>query len=266
LGTHPTQIINTIDRCIPPVSQVFVQATHGQTLRAGDFFWCIIPKMKNLHHAYVIEGERERALKRLFEFLESDLDFNIKGNPDFQQDNFDTFGIDDGRVLKERQSKKAFTENGKKIFVVSLNSITHEAQNSLLKVFEEPTKDTHFFLIVPSIEIFLPTVRSRVETLFFSDIKKLTENEFGKKFLYSSIPERFKILESIIENKDKNIAIQFLNNLESNLYEILGNDLDKNKSDVFNQIITCKKYLGDRSPSIKMIMEHVALVTPVFVG
>ncbi len=222
--------------------------------------------MKNLHHAYVVEGEREESLKRLFDFLEKDVNFKINGNPDFWHASFDTFGIDEGRNLKEMQSKKSFTENGKKIFVVSLNFITIEAQNSLLKVFEEPTEGTHFFILVPSAEIFIPTIRSRVSMLSFGLEKNTDDTDDVKKFISSSTAERLKLLEKIIEEKDKNLAIKFLNNLEKSLYEIWGKNLDSEKTETFNQIIICKNYLNDRSPSVKMILEHIALVTPVFVG
>ncbi len=223
--------------------------------------------MKNLHHAYVIEGERERALKDVFEFLKEKIQFERHGNPDFWHASFDTFGIDEGRDLKEMQLKKSFTENGKKVFVISLNFITREAQNSLLKVFEEPTEGTHFFLIVPSAEIFLPTVRSRVAMLSFDDASgATTDNSFVKKFMSASPVERLSLLSEIIEEKDKSRAIDFLNELERELYSVWGKKLDAEKSEIFKQIISCKSYLGDRAPSVKMILEHIALVTPVVVG
>ncbi len=233
--------------------------------------------MKNFHHAYVTEGEHEQNLKNIFVFLEKEMQFERHGNPDFWHGSFDTFGIDDGRMIKEMQARKAFKENGKKVFVISLNFITIEAQNSLLKVFEEPTENTHFFLVVPSVEIFLPTVRSRVTTLLFDKSqnnsreisytnKSKTVNNLVKKFVSSISAERFALLADILEEKDKVQAIDFLNNLEKELYDIWGKNLDKDKSEIFKQIIKCRDYLGDRSPSVKMILEHIALVTPVIVS
>ena len=95
-----------------------------------------------LHHAYLLEGIAESILKELHEFLEEGLSFHIKGNPDFWHGAFDTFGIDDGRALKEMQSRRPVGE--RKIFIVQANFFTREAQNALLKVFEEPTPNTHF--------------------------------------------------------------------------------------------------------------------------
>jgi DNA polymerase III gamma/tau subunit len=76
-------------------------------------------------------------------------------------ESYETFGVDEGRELKEAQLSKSFG-GGKKIFVISFETITVEAQNSLLKVFEEPTPDTHFFLISRTGSRLLPTLRSRI--------------------------------------------------------------------------------------------------------
>ena len=57
-------------------------------------------------------------------------------------------------------------EIGKKIFIIETGFFTREAQNSLLKVFEEePTEGTHFFVFTPSAETLLPTLRSRMVIL-----------------------------------------------------------------------------------------------------
>lgn len=231
--------------------------------------------MKSFHHAYVIEGERDESLSRLFSFLEKEMVFERHGNPDFWHASFETFGIEEGRQIKEMQEKKSFTPNGRKVFVISLNFITREAQNSLLKVFEEPTEGTHFFLIVPSAEIFLPTVRSRVATLSFDDFEKAgvarstksirSSTGIAEKFISSTPAARLSLLADILEEKDKVRAIDFLNNLEKELYGVWGTDLDAQKSAIFKQIIKCRDYLGDRAPSVKMILEHIALVTPVVV-
>jgi len=100
-----------------------------------------------LHHAYCLDGEKSKLFPELCNFLDSEFCFKTTGNPDFWYGESDTFGIDDGRRLKEMVSKKPFDKaQGKKIFVLAFNFITNEAQNSLLKIFEEPTEETHFFI------------------------------------------------------------------------------------------------------------------------
>lgn len=233
----------------------------------------VYKKTNALHHAYVIEGNQKSIFVELLSFLEQDVAFKTRGNPDFYHESFDSIGIDEARVLKEMQQRKPFVEGGKKIFILSFNFITREAQNSLLKVFEEPTSGTHFFLLVPSAEIFLPTVRSRVMFLSQKDFSdegvvsgEIAHGNFPadsiKDFLASSPKTRLEIFAKIIEEKDKARAINYLNNLEMTLFKIWNKNRDKKHADIFRQIITCRNYLHDRSPSVKIILEHIALVTP----
>ncbi len=219
-------------------------------------------KTGNLHHAYLIEGEREVVLKELTNFLELEVKFKIHGNPDFWYGEFDTLGIDDGRVLQERQIRKSL--GGKKIFVISTNFITREAQNSLLKVFEEPTTETHFFILTPSAESLLPTLKSRLVIIKSSPANmKMGGDKIAVEFLGKNGAERIELLGEIIENKEKGQAIDFLNNLE----KVLRDRSPQKKYTpeeifVFDEIIKCRSYLHDRAPSVKMILEYLSLIIP----
>lgn len=48
-------------------------------------------------------------------------------------------------------------------FVILANTLTIEAQNALLKLFEDPPPDTVFHIVVPGQDRLLPTVRSRLQ-------------------------------------------------------------------------------------------------------
>ncbi|KKQ27171.1 MAG: polymerase III delta prime subunit (HolB) protein, partial [Parcubacteria group bacterium GW2011_GWB1_37_13] len=120
----------------------------------------------NLHHAYLIEGKREEIVPELFEFINS-LGINTNANPDFVHMSLDSFKIKDARNLRSYAAEKSFSLGhssstdevfAKKIFIISANHFLLEAQNSLLKMFEEPIKNTHFFLIVPDTNFFLKTL------------------------------------------------------------------------------------------------------------
>jgi DNA polymerase III gamma/tau subunit len=141
---------------------------------------------EKLHHAYCIVGERGSVSGELLEFFEKDLKVKTIGNPDFWRGEFDSLAILDAREIREMQGMKAFGGNpirtngdksptsngaGKKIFLILANKITREAQNALLKVFEEPTADTHFFLIMPSIEGLLPTLKSRLSIIVSQSVR-----------------------------------------------------------------------------------------------
>ena len=236
----------------------------------------IINQKNNLHHAYLIEGDYKEIFPQIIKFLENDLSFMTKGNPDFWYGEFETFGIDDGRRINELQSRKAFskkdskfTKSDKKIFVIKTDFITREAQNSLLKMFEEPTPDTHFFIIMNSSEFLLPTLKSRLMLIkpYFQNNSSKETKKFTADFIAITLPERLKVVKKFFGDKKKKIpadkigAIVFLNELEIQLRKQKELKSMKEKDlIIFEEIIRCRSYLNDRSPSVKMLLEHIALI------
>ncbi len=203
-----------------------------------------------LHHAYVLQGQVEQLREQLFEFVSQTLKHEIQGNPDFWHQRFETLSVDDARSLRELQLRKAFGEN-RKVFVIEMLNATVEAQNALLKVFEEPTPQTHFFVLMPSVDMLLPTLRSRVQifkTEFDSSQKK------AKDFLQLSPAERLAGVSEIIENKDKAAALD----LVQNLIVVLGKDAAKHSASL-QELFTVRTYLNDRSASLKLLLEHLCL-------
>jgi DNA polymerase III delta prime subunit len=213
-----------------------------------------------LHHATLIQGAKERVLQPLMSFIKDDIGFSISGNPDFQLLEFDSFGIADGRVLQERSQQRALKE--RKIFVATFNGMTLEAQNALLKLFEEPIEDTHFFLITENIDNLLKTLRSR---MFVLDAGAIVESDIAKRaerFLQLGAKERIVELKDIVEEKDKALGLAFLNALESHLYK----DMHKSKKSLditaLKDISQAKQYIKDRGSSVKLLLEHLALTLP----
>ncbi|EAI1295844.1 DNA polymerase III subunit delta', partial [Campylobacter jejuni] len=69
------------------------------------------------------------------------------------------FLLDDARAV-EKESYIAETEE--KILVLMADSYRIEAQNFLLKLLEEPPKNIKFLIVVPSKNLLLPTIKSRL--------------------------------------------------------------------------------------------------------
>lgn len=215
----------------------------------------------SLHHAYSIEGDRSRILDSLLNFFEKTLLVATRGNPDFSQQEYETFTVDDSRALSDRQKNKSFSSEagqGRKIFVITFQSITHEAQNALLKVLEEPTALTHFFFIVPSGSMLIPTVRSRVIHIVIDDESKHTD---AKEFLKMSYKERFDYISDIVDDKDKQKAQNLLRGLEVLLsQEKPAAKYSKRDVRVLSEISEMRSYLNDRSALLKLILESTALL------
>lgn len=226
-----------------------------------------------LHHAYLIEGKSEIILAELFKFFQNELGVTVKGNPDFLYITFEVFGIDEGRRLKEMQTGKAFIGD-RRFFIVSASSFTHEAQNSLLKVFEDPSPNVHFFVIMPSADGILPTLRSRffiIEHESKYKTKKTYDEKTisAKEFLENNKASRLAMIKGIVEEKDKDRALALLNDIEVELHVKLVASVGtssgvspKQIAELLEEIGRGKQYLHDQSSSVKLILEHLALVLP----
>lgn len=224
---------------------------------------------ENLHHAYLIEGEKEEIFPHIFKFLD-DSGISILNNPDFYNLSLDTFKIDDARRLKEISNEKGFSTS-KRIFVISFNSILNEAQNALLKLFEEPIIDSHFFILTPDTKSLIPTFKSR---FYFLSFKKREEaSSEAHSFIKMSPAKRVDFLKDLLkkdeedddENRDslsvKTRAQIFLNELEKALhFEIQNSNFSAERAIVFKKIFFIRKMLRESGGSPKTLMEALALL------
>lgn len=229
-------------------------------------------KSLDLHHAYIIEGPHSEVVPEVLEILEG---YNIKtrGNPDFFHIEVDSFKIEDARNLKSLSTEKAVTDGlpaqaGRKIFLISTNNFLLEAQNTLLKMFEEPIPNTHFFLVLPDINVLLPTFTSR---FYIVQGKDSSESKEAAEFLKSSVRLRIEFLKELTtekENEENAIAssrakaLRFLNNLEKALHK--KNIKDAKSVACFKQIFKARQFLRQPGSSLKSLMESVALIAPNF--
>lgn len=224
----------------------------------------ILPGNLLAHHAYAIDGGTNTK-KELFEILEDLWKISTKGNPDFSYRQFASLGVDEARLIKNGALGRTFSA-GKKIFVIDADSMTVEAQNSLLKIFEEPTPDTHFFIIGNCVKNLIPTLISRLQVVKLSSGKSFDANSFTENFLKASISKRLEIIKKLTddikdERRPKAEALTLLNEIEKIVYSATKKE-GKLPDKILGNIEMCREYMTDRSAGIKMLLEYVVLVTP----
>jgi DNA polymerase III delta prime subunit len=213
---------------------------------------------KNLHHAYMLEGEKTAIREKLLAFIGDTLEHPTQGNPDFWHEQFETFSIDDARKLRDMQSMKPLVHE-RKIFIAEVLSMTVEAQNALLKIFEEPTPNTHFFIIVDSADTFLPTLRSRMQVIV-DDSVAIDGAISIKEFMKASKAERLALILPYIEEKDKGEAMKLVDGLIQYMYN--NEKREEKNASLMHELLQARSYLSDRSPSLKLILEHISLILP----
>jgi hypothetical protein len=140
---------------------------------------------------------------------------------------------------------------------------------TLLKIFEEPARGTHFFLVVPDSSVLLGTILSRAHVIKKENKTDTELKTKVEKFISSSPKERLDTVAEIIErNKDnegsgslRHEAIEFINQIESCLFEKAKiKDNYGEYSFIFDELKKSRFYLGTPGAGVKMILEHIALV------
>jgi hypothetical protein len=165
----------------------------------------------------------------------------------------DTMGIGDVRAVTAQAQLRPATDGGQ-VFVIAASFITHEAQNALLKLFEEPPVDTAFVLVVPPAFQLLPTLQSRIgqETT----IADSRENQTWTLFLAASYADRLQQVDSWQKSKDP----QWLSQMVAGVHSVSSQEVGLEAMQVL-QFVGQK--LQTRGASNKMLLEHLALVLPL---
>ncbi len=220
------------------------------------------------HHAYFVAGDNARAVEAALAFAQNELGLETKGNPDVIVLHYSMFPVEEARKIADIASRAALGGKGKCI-IIATDRIFHEAQNALLKTFEEPSEGTTLILIVSSEGVLIPTLRSRLLPL--PGMRLSDESEIAREFL-ATPAARSKVVERILDRakSDKDEEKQAGRREARELVEGLvraayaarrktpSPDLDAFLSDLDRFI----PILHERSAPLKPILEHVLITTP----
>lgn len=223
------------------------------------------------HHAYVVEGDREAGILAAREYARETLGLSGEHNPDVVVFQYGLFSVDDAREVA-RFASNSPVAGEKKMVVVAATRIFHEAQNALLKLFEEPPVGTTMVLSVPSLGQLLPTLRSRVLTLSNDG---LTKSIIGDEFLSLDSAGREKFIAKLLDrtksdkDEDKQAArgelLRLVESLMRASYAARENAKDTQKQELTYFLSDLDRFmpiLHERSAPLKLIFEHLLLVIP----
>jgi len=204
--------------------------------------------LRNLHHANLLVGTPEEA-EFYLRSLCGGLDIELSNNPDFFILKAETFGIDEARELRVWSTRKAVTSS--KIFLILPARLTLEAQNALLKTFEEPFSNTYFFLSVREESLITPTLRSRMQTVRVSENSIFT-SAVAERFLSLSLKDRL-IFAKEFADEEKNLMV-FLDDL----LLLLRKRSEMRKS--VEKIYAIRRSIGNSVIASRLVIEHLSLV------
>ncbi len=225
----------------------------------------IIEQYKNngdIHHFHLIEGGHQETEDQLRNFLCNEFGVDPNDKALFFDYKYNQFKVVDSRALIT-QSQIKTPEDKKMVFLIFVNSINHHAQNALLKILEEPTARTYFFIVLPKIEGLLPTFFSRA-VIIKKNLPKEKKNSF-EEIQKMSITDRLKFVDNLVkdikdEKKDRIEACCLIQNMIFSLRKKNEKSYQEEIASKIKILMQIEDFIGDSGSSIKILLERAVLL------
>lgn len=179
----------------------------------------------------------------------------VSGNDIIHEVFPDLLTVADARRIAQSAARMPI-ESAERVLVIFANRIGNEAQNALLKLLEDPPGHTRFVLVVPTVTMLLPTVRSRLQLeSTVNDVGVTTES--GSAFLQATYKDRLGTIERLHKAKDRVTMRAMLTDI--------GNYVSQQSvsSECMRAATTALQYRDFSGASMKMWLEYLALLLPI---
>ena len=172
------------------------------------------------------------------------------GNPDVYVLKKETVAVDDARQVTQFASLKPVGSH--KHVVVIAHTIQPQAQHALLKILEEGSGHTRFYLHLAPGSFVLETILSRcVVTNTQTDTE---HTDTAHAFLQMTYPERIKQAEAFSKNQDRDGARTLVREL------LCLSRIKSFAPEVTRDLLHADQQLQNAGSSPKIIIGHLALV------
>jgi DNA polymerase-3 subunit delta' len=161
----------------------------------------------------------------------------------------DDFKIEDAKAVI---NEAYIAESEIKYIIISTKNINIPAQNSLLKILEEPPKNILFIIIIDSKSSLLPTIRSRLS--IFNIDKSSTYNKLDINLKKLSLNEMFLFIKEH-ERDTKSEAKDLIQSLLHHALHVEKLTLSEKQGDSFSNAI--KLIELNTKPSV--VLTHVLM-------
>ena len=109
--------------------------------------------IEQIHHAFIISGSKGIGKSLLIESLAEKIlnnKLSLENNPDFHNlkilDEKKLIGIDQIHELRDKLYESSFLGKNKVAVINEIEKISIDGLNAILKILEEPPKNTYFLL------------------------------------------------------------------------------------------------------------------------
>ena len=195
-----------------------------------------------MHHANLLIGTKEWALNQIPESERTE-------GVDVLHHAYDRMSVVHARSLVYETGLRPVARTHR-TFILACDSILHEAQNTLLKLFEEPNNHTVFYLILPRRDMLLPTLRSRLNLL--GEEERTAEKKLFTEFLQLRYAERLVLISERLGAEDYGWMSEIVRGLAEYAHT-------KKDTMLIRDVLMLESYIYMNGSSKKMLLEHIAL-------
>ena len=208
----------------------------------------------------ILEPQSGSTLNRIISGSEQRVYIVRRGYNEKRKAFFKNISIEDVRKLQSYCSL-SIADGGKRIIIIdTADDLNKSSSNALLKLLEEPPKNTIFLLISHQPNILLPTIKSRCQKLSFSN---LDQTDLGAVLtaIGCKIEPSDEVSLSILSKGSAGAACRLINSNCINLYRDILNiasslpNLNTNKILQLSQNYFAKAKLSEFEIFIEM-MQH----------
>lgn len=163
-------------------------------------------------------------------------------------------GVEQARNFKKSLTSlvKSKSDIARVAIVWSADTATPEAQNSFLKLIEEPAKQTLLILQVSNSQKLLPTITSRCQTIPVLPITKEQAIEYGKSAgLETGVIQK----AMLITGGESKLFIDYLNKGSDAVDKLLTDAKQFITAPVFDRLLQAKRY--EKADSIHELLNNI---------
>jgi hypothetical protein len=195
-----------------------------------------------MHHAYLYRGQEPFSLSGYAKFFPD--------NSHISHRHYDTIGIPEVRAIIREVILTVAGESAHHVLILEAGNLTNEAEQAMLKVFEDPRPGVSLVLILPPGYQLIATLRSR-----FYELPVVNSDEVVSEFLTFkdlSYAARLEMISDRLNKKDS----QWVDAIKKGLLVWLGQAHGQDQVELLSFVVT---HLKQRGASNKLLLEELAL-------
>ncbi len=219
-------------------------------MQANPF--AILKNKSSLSHAYLVYGEFDEHKDSLAESLEnSGVHLNTPGHFIFKDS---TFAVEDARNLVEwYYSGRTTNDEDFTLGILAPKVFKKDAQQMLLKLFEEARHPYIFFVFIPKGTEVIETILSRVQVINTDE----KDSDIASKFLKLSAGDKLKKVSQDTKGMESSEVRAYTENLVRMLVTYFHSKGSINNKEVLKILMNAQNSLAESYIAPKFILDYV---------